>query len=152
MKFSDIPVRDNNQDVLAEWFNYLRLCGITIESLFGVGDIAETPFTIANNQVAASNITGLLFNPISIGGFVVDYRIYRNTTGAGSTELSESGILIGTFSPVAGTWAMTQSRVGDSGVVFPDPLPSGQLQYTSSNITGTPDVSKITFKARTIAI
>jgi hypothetical protein len=148
--FTAVPTRTNGDDVLYSWFNVLKEAGVSIESFLG-SFLGETSFTIANNQVAAADVTGLTFSGAAIRSFVVDYHVYRNTTGAGATELAESGTLMGVYSSVAGTWEITQTKVGNSGVEFTI-TNAGQIQYTSDNITGTPATSEMKFKARTTGV
>jgi hypothetical protein len=149
--FFGIPIRKNGEDVEAGWWNILRLAGIAIESFLGAY-IGETSFTIANAQGSAADVTGLSFSGATIRSFVADYQIYRNTTSTGATELSESGILIGTYSTVSATWEMQQAPVvGDAGVTL-SITALGQVQYVSSNITGTPASSVMKFKARTMGV
>lgn len=155
MSFAGIPIRANAQKILRGWFNDLRTAGLALETLvnsfLGAGNLGETSFTVANNQVAAANVTGLAFaGGATVRSFFVDYEIYRNTTSTGATELSESGLLIGTYKPVAGTWEMVQAPVaGDAGVTL-SITSGGQIQYTSTSITGTPASSFMKFKARTM--
>jgi hypothetical protein len=125
-----------------------------IESLFGgKGNfIAETPFTIANNQITPANVTGLLFNPAVSRSFKVEYQIYRNTTGGGATELAERGILQGVYLTVAGTWEMSPGpAASNAGITF-SITNAGQVQYTSSNISGTPASSVMRFVATTMGV
>lgn len=150
MSFSTVPVRENDREILASWFNVLRTAGVAVENYLG-SVISETQFNLANNQSAPANITGLLFDPGTIGVFLVDYRVYRKTTDTGATELAEGGALRGIYSPVAGTWELTQDRGGDAGITF-SVTNAGQIQYTSSNIAGTPASSYIRFKARTMGL
>lgn len=148
--FSSVPIRTYGV-TNPSWWNSLRAAGIAIEAFLGTF-LGETSFTIANNQSAAANVTGLAFAGASIRSFVVDYQIYRNTTGGGATELAEAGILIGTYSTVAGTWEMQQAPVvGDAGVTLTI-TSAGQIQYTSSNMTGTPASSTMKFKYRTMGV
>lgn len=153
MSFSAIPPRENTA-VRASWFNLLRAAGILLEGYVGTAFLGETSFTVVNNQVAAADVTGLLFAGASVRSFVVDYQIYRNTTGGGATELAEAGQLIGVYKTVAGTWELTQAPVAgaeDSGVAF-SITAAGQIQYTSTSITGTPASSTMKFKARTMSV
>jgi hypothetical protein len=114
--------------------------------------ITETAFTIVNNQAAPANVTGLAVSGATYRSFVVEYFIYRNTTGGGATELAESGVLVGVFKTVASTWEMQQAPVvGDSGVDLTITA-AGQVQYVSSNITGTPASSLMKFKATTLGV
>ena len=150
MTFLQVPIRDYAV-VDPSWWNSLRAAGVLIEQWLGTY-IIETIFNIANNQASPADITGLSFDPTKIGGFTIDYRVYRQTTGGGATELAEQGQLVGAYSPVAGTWEMTQGPdVGDAGLTF-SITNAGQVQYTSTNITGTPSQSYIRFKARSTAL
>jgi hypothetical protein len=148
--FSQIVTRVNGDDILASWFNELASAGDNIENFLGGGFIPETLFTVANNQSAAANVTGLVFDPTKYRSFTIDYQIYRNTTGSGATELAESGILKGVYKTVSATWEMIPvGQVGDAGVTLTIVSATGQIQYTSTNITGTAATSKMSFSATT---
>lgn len=151
MSFSSIPDRANGQKISYSWFNALKTAGAAIETFLGTF-ISETSFTIANNQSSAANVTGLSFSGASVRSFSVDYHVYRNTTGGGATELAESGVLTGVYSTVAAAWEMTPGPVvGNAGVTF-SITAAGQVQYTSTNITGTSGTSVMKFKARTMGV
>ena len=95
----------------------------------------ETIFTIANNQSSASDITGLLIDPISTRSFIIDYIIYRQTD-TGSSAVAQAGQLRGVYNTQSSTWFMSDDYSGqNSGVVF-SIISSGQIRYTSSNISG----------------
>ncbi len=111
-----------------------------------------TAFTLANNQSSAADVTGLLFDGTLTQSFVVEYFIYRKTTSTGATELSSRGMMIGAYSPVAATWEMSVGpQVGDAGITF-SITAAGQVQYSSTNITGTASVSKMTSFKRTLGV
>lgn len=150
--FASIPTRNNSDTVDASWWNILQAAGAFIESLLGgAGYQGETAFTIANNQSSPANVTGLSFTGNTQRSFEVTYQVYRNTTGGGATELAESGKLLGVYSTVAGSWEMTQESVGNSGVTF-SITNAGQVQYTSTNITGTAATSAMKFKFGTMGV
>jgi hypothetical protein len=152
MSFSTIALRANGQKIVQDWFNSLRAAGILVETYIGAGMIDETTFTIANNQSSAATITGLLFSGASVRSAFIDYQVYRNTTGGGALERSEAGMLIATYSTVAASWEITSGlTVGDSGVTF-SITSGGQVKYVSDSQSGTPATSKMTFKARTMAV
>jgi hypothetical protein len=155
-KFVDINQRANDADVDAGWFNVLRLAGITIEDFLGGADlISETAFTIVNNQSSVADVTGLLFNHLTVGAAKVEYWIKRVTTGSGATELTEYGFFYVTRDVGAGVWRITPMPSGpdNAGVTLSmSALAQGQVQYVSTNITGTASVSKMKFKASTMGV
>jgi hypothetical protein len=149
--FASIPLRSNKERIEHFWFNILRQAGVDLGDFNG-GDtsIPPTDFTITNNQSTPANVTGCLFDGSQVRGARISYCVYRNTTGGGATELSERGDIFITYKTVAGTWEIAiAGAVGNAGVTF-SITNGGQVQYTSTNITGTNNVQKITFKAETI--
>lgn len=110
-------------------------------------------FTVVNNQTSAADVTDFLIDPATYRGFVAEYSIYRNTTSTGATELSETGFLLGAFKTVAGAWFLTAGAATEesTGVTF-SITAAGQIQYVSTNITGTPAASVLVFKWRGFAI
>jgi hypothetical protein len=124
-----------------------------VSSLIGTSGIIETAFTIANNQSSPSDITGLLFDPSTVRSFIVEYSLYRNTTGSGATERAECGFLSGSFLTVQNTCDFNSGSnvIGDAGVTFTI-TEAGQVQYISDNQSGTPASSKMKFRAKTFAV
>jgi hypothetical protein len=98
--------------------------------------VSQSSFTIANNQSSATNITGLLFNPASFRSVKIDYAIYRQTDTA-SSAVAQVGQLKFVYNTQATQWFMSDDYAGqDSGVEF-SITSAGQIQYTSTNISGT---------------
>ena len=151
MSFSAIPERANGPSIMAEWFNALRTAGIAFESFLGTVT-GLTSFTIANNQAAAADVTGLLFNGTTVKMATIDYRIRRNTTGGGATERVQGGSMIALYSAAAGTWSLTPGpQAGDDAGIAFTITAGGQVQYTSDSQTGTADESILKYTVRSIA-
>lgn len=114
------------------------------QSTSGSGDILTTSFNVANNQAIAANVTGASFDDSTVRGFILSYSIYRSTN---SNEASETGQIYGTYSSTAGTWEIAQSYAGSSGVTF-SITNGGQIQYVSSNLSGTSYSGKMKFNGK----
>lgn len=98
------------------------LAGIPTSS---AGDISETSFSAANNQVTAADVTGLAFSTSVVRSFVAQVSIAISATTSLYEVYTLTGINIG------GAFDMQMSSVGDnSGVTF-SITASGQVQYTS---------------------
>lgn len=94
------------------------------------GDIAETSFSIANNQGSAANVTGFAFASGTVRSFEALVSVEIDAT----LDLFEQFTLTGINK--AGSFEMAQSAVGDeSGIVF-SITSGGQIQYTSANYAG----------------
>jgi hypothetical protein len=116
--------------------------GIVVEPTSG--DITNTSFAGGNNQVSASNVTGLLFSEASVKSF----RIIATVIVDATADLYEQ-IEIRGLQKVSGTWVIADIRLGDDTDVEFTILSTGgngQIQYTSSNYTGFASLN-ITFRA-----
>lgn len=154
MKFSDIPSRSNGEKVTYSWWDSLKTAGLRLENLLGGSSlISETSFSIVNNQASAADVTGLVFDSTVVGSAFVQYWIKRVTTSTDAVERSEAGLLLAIYNLSSGTWSLVPIGAGpnDSGVVLTINA-SGQVQYTSDAISGTPSVSKMKFKAFTMGV
>lgn len=151
MSFSDIPVRENGPQRVEPRGINLRTAGIAIESFLG-SVIGLTTFTIANNQSAAANVTGLAFDGASVKVAIIDFRIRRNTISSGAQERVQAGTMLAVYKQTAGTWSLTAlSQAGDDAGVEFSITSGGQVQYTSDDQSGTPDESILKYTVRTIA-
>ena len=110
----------------------------------GPADITTTSFTIANNVASPTNVSGAAFNTAIVRSAILSYSIYISTS---INELCETGQIYLSYKSTAGSWELAQNYSGSSGVIF-SITSSGQLTYTSSNISGTSYVGKMKFNAR----
>lgn len=144
MSFSDIPIRENGQEIDSSWFNTIRSMLVAIFP--GAGSNISAPFTIANNQSSYADITGLLLDNTEATSWVLKYEIYRKTDSA---ERHEVGTMTISYKPIDD--AFTLSRVADHGddamniddAFFVTTL--GQVQYKSDNISGSSYVGKFSY-------
>ncbi len=146
MAFSDIAVRENGQDVTYSWFNALRTAGMALAAFMGAGFIQETSFTIANNQGAAADVTGLSVSSASYKFLQVFVSIRRKTATA-SSEVLALGRLSLMYREETSAWDLVPVFDGDDvGVTFTISA-GGQVQYTSTSIAGSSYSGTMKFKA-----
>lgn len=150
-KSFQVPIReaiaDNTGLVSQIWSWFFKG---TWERLYPLG--IEQSFQLANNIASPTEVTGLVFNSDGVSQAVVEYLVQRVTTGTGAHELIESGIFIVCYRPTTVGWSIVLVQINkpdDSGVDF-TVTSSGQVQYTSSNIPGTPSISTVYWRSRTI--
>ncbi len=109
------------------------------------GDILETTFSAANNQVVAANVTGFAFANAVVRSFDAQVSVYIDAT----TDLFEVFKLNGIQK--GASWDMSVVSTGDdSGVVF-SITTSGQIQYTSAN-SAVFVSNTINFRALTLSL
>jgi hypothetical protein len=119
----------------------------TVDVSPSLGDISrERYFSANNNQSSAANITGFVFSNSVVRAFDAIVSV---------TILAESGNLYAYYNIKGvqknGNWVLNSSFVGDiTGFTF-SINGSGQIQYTSTNITNFTS-SYVNFRALTTSV
>lgn len=142
------PVTDQSSLLTTSWSNFFRSL---FERIMPLG--VERSFQLVNNQSAPADVVGLKVNARAVSQAIVEYLVQRVTTGSGATELIESGSFLLTYNPTTADWnffAININNPDDSGVGF-SVDPGGQVQYSSSSITGTASISRVLWRMRTLA-
>jgi hypothetical protein len=131
-----IPVSGEQPEWGESLTSYLVEVAKVLNSLKGANDILETGATISNNVTTYSDIPDFKFNAATVRSFAVTGSITRTS---GSTKVYESFTLNGLRTDT--DWVLQQEGFGDSGVTL-NITPAGQVQYISSDITGSTGLIK----------
>lgn len=120
------------------------------DSLLPLG--VERYFALSKNVSVAVDVVGLKFDHNKVNCVFIDYLIQRVAKNPSATELIEAGTLRLVYKPRSASWSIAKVNNGPdtSGITF-TVTTAGQVQYTSTNITGTVVVQKLTYRARTLA-
>lgn len=109
------------------------------------GDIDQTSFSSSNNQVSAADVTSFAFSNASVRSFSALVSVYINATSPLYEVFELKGI------QRASDWILSYSSSGDtSGLAF-SITNAGQIQYTSTNVTGFTS-GTVKFRAITTAV
>lgn len=124
-----------------QWGNSVTNWAIAVtdalQSVVVPGDIGPTTLaSIGNNITTPTNVTNLNVSIATVRAFIVTYYIYRGRGTPDNSEYTEVGTMRGVYKPTAGTWDLDNTYTGDADVEF-SITQSGQIRYTSSNISGT---------------
>jgi len=107
-------------------------------------DIAETSFSLANNQTTPANVTGFAFSNTTVRSFKALVSVVIDATA----DLFETIEIIGIQR--GADWQISTSSVGDSSGVNFTISTSGQVLYTSTSNVGF-DSGTIKFRAWAIS-
>lgn len=147
-----IPLRDEvakeDGKISRSWENFFKYLQNFIDPLG-----YEKFFELQNNNAVEADIQGLSFSKENASQGTIEYLIQRVTTGGGATELISSGVLHAVYKPTTAAWDLfTPFAEGPSasGITF-SITTDGQVQYTSSNVTGSASISKISFRVRILS-
>lgn len=141
------PVEDGSGIITRPWQTFFRLLKELVDPM-GSEKIA----TLVNNQAGAADISGMILDSSQVSHGVIEYLIQRVTTGGGATELITGGMFHLVYKPTTAAWAIQAigtAGPSTSGITF-SVTAAGQVQYTSTNITGTASISRIVFRMRTL--
>lgn len=148
----EVPYRsqviDSTSMLSSVWQEFFKRLHIMLSPL-GI----EKSFPLENNATN-KDIEGMQFDFKKVNQITVEYLIQRITTAPSATELIQAGVFMVVRKPTAGTWHIV--NIGSTGpdaagITFSmSTTTQGQVLYTSTNITGTPNISKITYRARTL--
>lgn len=94
------------------------------------GDIIHTSMTLADNQAAAADVTGLVFSGVDVRAFRVQASIAVTATASLYEEILLEGVYNGS------DWLMSQSGTGNDSLVTLSITSAGQVQYTTPTYTG----------------
>ena len=93
-------------------------------------DIEETSFSVANNQIAPANVTGLSFSNATVRSFKAIVSVKIDATADLFEVFEINGIQKGS------EWDISISSMGDNTGILFSITTDGQVQYTSANYTG----------------
>ena len=137
-----ILIYDNSAASLKKMTRANLLQGLSQGS---TGDIAETSFSIANNQAALASITGFAFASGSVRSFDAVVSIEIDATADLFEQVTIKGIQTGS------DWEISISSRGDDSLIRFDITSAGQVQYTSSTYAGFSS-GTIKFRAITTSV
>jgi hypothetical protein len=125
----------------------------SLSSVAGPGDVPTSTSQVLNNQLVSANVVGLAFDTTVVRGATINYSIARSgVVSSVATAQVEEGTILITFN--GSTWELSRSFAGEANVDITI-TNAGQVQYTSSDISGGAGVTgylgKITFKATAFA-
>lgn len=105
--------------------------------------------TIANNQLAFNNIIGLSFSGSTYRTVSIRYSIARATS---TVETNCQGELDMTYNTLSGTWTISNDATNSNAGVTFEVTNAGQVQYVSTNMSGTGYVGTIRWSAKTFGV
>jgi len=106
----------------------------------------QTQDISASNPGTSVNIGSLNFSTALIRSVSVSYAVYRTTNSTTAYEFGNLNAVYSPNNPTNSKWEMSQSRTGNGQISF-YMTDTGQMQYTTTTISGTGHSGKISFSA-----
>lgn len=133
------------------WENFFRWLYTAVLPL-GV----ERSYQLLNNKATPQEIEGIQFDYTKVNQVKLEFliqRITQNAPGSPSVEKIETGVFYMVYSPYAEIWRIYRdpnSGPDNAGITFSTDA-AGKLYYESTNLTGSPAVSKVSIRASTLS-
>jgi hypothetical protein len=140
----EFPESGDNPNWAEQVTDWAQSVTDSLQNVQQPNDVLTTSATIANNISSPTSIPGFSFDTSEVLAINGEYIIIRRTDSP-SNNLVESGTITGNFDGTG--WTITRRQQGDAEVEF-SITAGGQVQYTSTNVTGTNYVGRISFKAK----
>lgn len=112
---------------------YIWEIPLKLRRVLGLTQGDDTMFQILNNQAAPVNVAGLILDKTKYTSAVITAELRRKTD---TQEVLSIAYLVALYDSFTSTWDITANFDGaDCGVDF-SITTAGQVQYTSTNLTG----------------
>lgn len=123
-----------------------------LASFVGPFDIPPQIYTMTSNANNNVNLPNLAFPTTTVRGAIISYSVFRNTTGTGAQTISETGQIYVNYNPtnpVGNKWEINRDYIGNAQVTF-NITDVGQVQFSSTLISGLNHTGKVTYQAKSI--
>jgi len=103
----------------------------------------------SSNPGVDVDITALTFSPLDVVKATIEYAVFRSTT---TSQVAEGGILeivYNSTNPATNKWEITRDFAGDGQISF-SITDAGQIQYTTTTISGSSHTGFISFRASSV--
>lgn len=121
-----------------------------LNSVVGAFDVAPQALIIdAYNPGTNINIAALSFPTASVRSAFIRYAVFRSTNSTSVYESGELEIVYNPNGPTNNKWEIAQKLVGDGQILF-NVTDTGQVQFSTTSISGGSHVGKLTFVAQAV--
>lgn len=131
---------------------FAQAVAAALNLLVGPFDVPPQTYVMTSNANTNVILPNLDFPPSNVQGAIISYSVFRQTTDSGAMTVSETGQLIVNYNPTFPTnqkWSISRDYVGNADVTF-SISDVGQLEFSSSLITGLDHTGTIVYQATAI--
>lgn len=140
----EIPDQGDNPDYGESISDWMSAVSDALGTVQAPNDVLVSTASILNNQTSFADISGFIFDSSEVISINAEFIVQRSTVSPANV-LVEDGVIRGNFN--GSSWIYSVVSQGNAGVDF-NITDAGQLQYKSTDITGTSYSGTITFRGR----
>lgn len=138
-----LPQQDDSPPWGTQITDIIEALADGLTATIGPNDILPSTFTVGNNVITPTPVTGLIFDEGEVRSAEISYSVDRSTS---NSEVSENGTLFVNYNNTTNTWNSSQISNGNSNILFT--IVGGQILYVTDNMSGSNYSGKLGFFAK----
>lgn len=151
----DFPDDGSSPDWAPAIIQFAQAVELVLSATANPYDVAPQSFTIDSyNSASNIDIPALSFPIGSVRAVFIRYSVYRSTNSTNAEEAGDMIAVYNTNNSSSHKWSLTLgNRTGKDGgasVTF-NMTDAGQIQFSTTALSGSSHIGKITFDARALA-
>jgi hypothetical protein len=128
---------------------FAQLVAAALQFSFGPFDIPPQTYTMTSNVNTNVALPNLAFPPSEVQGAIINYCVFRNTNSTVASETGQIFVNYNSSFPTGQKWEISTNHVGIAQITF-SISDVGQVQFSTTSITGTGYTGFITYQASAI--
>jgi hypothetical protein len=140
----ELPLQGENPDYGEELTDFFTSIADALTTVQQPNDILRSTAAINNNVTVPAIIPGFSYDTSEVRSINAEFIVKRTTTSP-ANNLVESGFIEGNYT--GSEWQIAIRSIGSAGVEF-SINPSGQIEYTSSDLVGSNYTGSIIFRSK----
>jgi hypothetical protein len=147
----DFPDTGNSPDWSEAIIDFADAVADTLSGISGAFDVPPQVMNIDSYNPTTTNtdISNLSFSTSEVRGAVIDIAVSRATASTTVSEMCTLTLVYNEDNSVGQKWEMAREMVGDGQIQF-NVTDSGQVQFTTTAISGANHTGILTYRARAI--
>jgi hypothetical protein len=137
----------------ANWAPPIDQFAASVEEAFnavlGPFDVSPQVFVMTSNANANVDLPNLAFPTSSVRAAFIEYSVFRTTNTDTGYETGTINVVYNPNNPIGTKWEITREYQGTDEMTF-NITDVGQVQFTSSALSGSNHVGKITYTAKAL--
>lgn len=140
----DFPLEGENPGYGQSITDWAEAVSDALGTVQAPNDVLVSTASILNNQTSFADISGFIFDSSEVISINAEFIVQRSTVSP-SNVLVEDGVIRGNFN--GSSWVYSVVSQGNAGITF-NITDAGQLQYRTTDVSGTSYTGTITFRGR----
>lgn len=149
----DFPSSGQSPNWAPAVIQFAQAVELALQGSAGPFDVPTQSISIdADNPGTSVDITALTFPPSDVRAAFIRYAVFRQTSLTTAVESGTLGIVYNPIGPVGNKWEVTRDLVGPGAFIDFYVTDTGQVQFSTTTLSGTNHVGTITFLAQSLPI